>query len=340
MMTSDITMYFIVFVGVLFLAVVGTPLSRKLGLRLHAIDQPDPTRKVHTIPTPRMGGVAIFTSTLVATILLRGIVRELGSILLGATLVSFLGFWDDRYTLGPGVKLLGQFMAVGLLLLTGVQVRAFPLPIIDLVATVLWVVGITNAFNLLDNMDGLSGGIAAIAAAHFGILCALSGQYLVGALSVAVMAACIGFLIYNWNPATIFMGDSGALFLGYILASLGIKLRFPENVPFVTWMIPLLVLGVPIFDTSLVVISRLRRRLNPLTTPGVDHTSHRLTYAGFTRREAVFLLYIVAFVVGLLAIFVTQASVLEGYVVGGFVVAGAAVALWRMEHPPFWPHPK
>ncbi|MBN1248750.1 MAG: undecaprenyl/decaprenyl-phosphate alpha-N-acetylglucosaminyl 1-phosphate transferase [Anaerolineae bacterium] len=333
------TTYFIVFVGVLSLAVLGTPLSRKLGLRLHAVDQPDPSRKVHTIPTPRMGGVAIFLSTLVATVLLRGVFRELGGILIGATLVSFLGFWDDRFTLGAGVKLIGQLLAVGLLLLTGVQVRAFPWPAVDLAATILWVVGITNALNLLDNMDGLSGGVAAIAAAHFSILCALSGQYLVGALSVAVMAACIGFLIYNWNPATIFMGDSGALFLGFVLASLGIKLRFPGNVPFVTWMIPLLVLGVPIFDTTLVVISRLRRRLNPLTTPGVDHTSHRLTYAGFTRREAVFLIYIAAFVVGLLAIFVTQASVLEGYIVGGFVVVAGVLALWRLEQPPFWTHP-
>jgi UDP-GlcNAc:undecaprenyl-phosphate GlcNAc-1-phosphate transferase len=151
------------------------------------------------------------------------------------------------------------------------------------------------------------------------------------------MAACVGFLIYNWNPATIFMGDSGSLFLGFMLGSLGIKLRFPENVPFVTWMIPVLVLGVPIFDTTLVTLSRLRRRLNPLTTPGLDHTSHRLTYAGLGRRESVFLLYIVAFLLGLLAIFVTQATILEGYLVGGVVVIAGAYALWRMERPPFWP---
>jgi UDP-GlcNAc:undecaprenyl-phosphate GlcNAc-1-phosphate transferase len=151
------------------------------------------------------------------------------------------------------------------------------------------------------------------------------------------MAACIGFLIYNWNPATIFMGDSGALFLGFSLASLGIKLRFPANVPFVTWMIPLLVLGVPIFDTTLVVVSRLRRHLNPLTTPGTDHTSHRLTNAGFSRREAVMILYIAAFALGLAAIFVTQASVLEGYLVLGTLAVAGAIALWRFERPPFWP---
>jgi UDP-GlcNAc:undecaprenyl-phosphate GlcNAc-1-phosphate transferase len=223
------------------------------------------------------------------------------------------------------------------LVLSGVTITALPYQWLDLLVTVLWVVGITNAFNLLDNMDGLSAGIAAIGAAHFAIMCAFSGQYLVGTLAVAVMAACLGFLVYNWNPATIFMGDSGSLFLGFMLASLGIKLRFPDNVPFVTWMIPILVLGVPIFDTTLVTVSRLRRGLNPLTTPGMDHTSHRLSYAGFSRRESVFLLYITAFVLGLLAVFVTQATIFEGYLVGGIVLVSGIVVLWRFESPPFWP---
>jgi len=335
-MTLDITTYLIVFVGALLLAVIGTPLSRKLGLRLHAIDQPDPSRKVHTVPTPRMGGVAIFVSTLVAAVLLRGVYDELSGILVGATLMSFLGFWDDRHSLSTWVKLPLQLVAVVLVMHSGVRVTAFPHPVLNVVVTIVWLLGITNALNLLDNMDGLSAGIAGIASAHFSIMCALSGQYLVGALSVAVTAACVGFLIYNWNPATIFMGDSGSLFLGLMLASLGIKLRFPENVSFVTWMIPLLVLGVPIFDTTLVTISRLRRGLNPLTTPGTDHTSHRLTYAGLTRREAVLVLYVVAFILGLLAVFVTQATVFEGYLVGGLVAISGLVALWRLERPPFW----
>ena len=337
-MALDITTYLIVFVGALLLAVVGTPLSRKLGLRLHAIDQPDPSRKVHTVPTPRMGGVAIFVSTLAAAVLLRGVYSELSGILVGATLMSLLGFWDDRRGLSARVKLPLQLVAVALVMLSGVQVTAFPFPVVNLVVTVVWLLGITNALNLLDNMDGLSAGIAAISSAHFSIMCALSGQYLVGALSVAVAAACVGFLIYNWNPATIFMGDSGSLFLGFMLASLGIKLRFPANVSFVTWMVPLLVLGVPIFDTTLVTISRLRRGVNPLTTPGTDHTSHRLTCAGLTRREAVLVLYVVAFILGLAAIFVTQATVFEGYLVAGLVALSGLVALWRFERPPFWTH--
>ncbi|NBD36713.1 MAG: undecaprenyl/decaprenyl-phosphate alpha-N-acetylglucosaminyl 1-phosphate transferase [Chloroflexi bacterium] len=335
------SVYLVVFAGVLLMAVIGTPLSRALGLRMNAVDQPDPTRKVHKIATPRLGGVAIFLSTLIATLLLGGRYKldQLSSILVGATLVSFLGLMDDRFTLGAGVKLLGQFLAVGLLIITGVQVGTFPTQAMNIAVTTIWMVGITNAMNLLDNMDGLSGGIAAIAAGHFALMCSFSGQYLVGALSVAVMAACIGFLIYNWNPATIFMGDSGSLFLGFMLGAIGIKLRFPQNVDFVTWMIPVLVLGVPIFDTTLVTISRLRRGLNPLTTPGKDHTSHRLTHPGLNRREAVLILYIVSFILGMVALFITQASVFESYLIGLAVLIAAIYALWHIEHPPFWPPP-
>lgn len=331
--------YLVVFAGVLFLALFGTPLARRLGLRINAVDRPDPSRKVHTVTTPRLGGVAIFLSTLIVTLLLGGAynLNQLASILVGAALVSFLGLWDDRFTLSPWTKLAGQLVAAGLLIATGVSISSLHVPLLNYGATLVWVVGITNALNLLDNMDGLSGGIAAIAAAHFALMCAFSGQYLVGAFAVAVAAACIGFLVYNWNPATIFMGDSGSLFLGFTLAAVGIKLTFPLNVTFVTWMIPVLVLGVPIFDTTLVTISRLKRGLNPLTTPGKDHTSHRLTYAGLSRREAVLVLYIAGFFMGLLAIFVTQAGIFDGYLVGGLVAAGGLYALWRMERPPFWP---
>jgi UDP-GlcNAc:undecaprenyl-phosphate GlcNAc-1-phosphate transferase len=334
--------YIVVFAGVLILAVAGTPLARKLGLRLNAIDQPDPNRKVHTTPTPRLGGVAIFLSTLIVTLITGELynISQLTSILVAATMVSFLGFWDDRFSLKAMIKLAGQLLAAGLLIITGVTVTVFPYPILNVLVTLVWLIGITNAFNLLDNMDGLSGGIAAIAAAHFALMCAFTGQYLVGVLAVAVMAACIGFLIYNWNPATIFMGDSGSLFLGFVLASIGIKLRFPDNTAIVTWMIPLLVLAVPIFDTTLVTLSRLKRGLNPLTTPGVDHSSHRLTYAGLTRREAVLVLYTAAFIAGLTAIFVTRATLWEGYLVGLLVSAVGLYALWRAEHPPFWPSSK
>jgi UDP-GlcNAc:undecaprenyl-phosphate GlcNAc-1-phosphate transferase len=247
-----------------------------------------------------------------------------------------MGLIDDRWGLRPLIKLVGQILAALLLSISGVMVGVFHQPILNLMATVLWVVFITNAINLLDNMDGLAGGVSAIAAAHFALMCSFSGQYLVGALAIAVLGACLGFLFYNLNPANIFMGDSGSLFLGFTLAATGIKLSFPENVTFVTWMVPVLVMGVPIFDTTLVTLSRLRRGLNPLTTPGRDHVSHRLVSAGMRRREAVLTVYVASFVLGLLAIFVTRASVVEGYIGGGVAAVLGLYGLWRMERPPFF----
>ncbi len=333
------TRYLVVFAGALVLSLLGTPLARRLGLRLQVLDQPDARRKVHTTPTPRLGGVAIFLSAMVIVLLFGDTLNlnQLGSILIGATGVSVLGLWDDRRPIPAWVKLTGQLLAAGLLMATGVRVTALPWPVLNLIVTLMWIAGITNALNLLDNMDGLSAGIAAIAAAYFALMCAFTGQYLVGTLAVALMAACIGFLVYNWNPAMIFMGDSGSLFIGFVLAALGIKLRFPENVPFVTWMVPLLVLIVPLFDTTLVTLSRLRRGLNPLTTPGKDHSSHRLTYAGLTRREAVLVLYNVGFIGGMLGLFVMRASRTESLIIGSLTGLAGLYALWRFERPPFWP---
>lgn len=333
------TVYILVFAGALVMAIGATPAARWLAPRAGFIDHPD-ARRIHKRPVPRLGGAAIYMAVIVAALILGEQFNfdEFGVILIGATGVSFMGLIDDRWGLRPMVKLVGQILAALLLWFSGIHVGTFHQPTLDLGATIFWVVYITNAINFLDNMDGLSSGVSAIAAAFFALMCSFSGQYLVGALSVAVLAACLGFLFYNLNPANIFMGDSGALFLGYILAAIGIKLKFPENVTFVTWMVPVLVMGLPVFDMVLVVVSRLRRRLNPMTTPGKDHTSHRLVAAGMTQREAVLTLYVVSFVLGLLATFVTQASVAEGYITGGLVVLAGLYGLWRLEHPPFFTH--
>ncbi|HIE39224.1 MAG TPA: undecaprenyl/decaprenyl-phosphate alpha-N-acetylglucosaminyl 1-phosphate transferase, partial [Anaerolineae bacterium] len=250
------TVYLLVFAGALVLAIGGTPLARLLAPRMGVMDQPS-ARKVHTRPVPRLGGAAIYLAVLAAAVILGERYRfaQFGSIIIGATGISFLGLLDDRWGVRPIIKIVGQVLAALLLWATGVRVGTFHLPPLDLAITVFWVGYITNGLNLLDNMDGLAGGVAAIAAAYFALMCAFSGQYLVGALSAAVLGACLGFLFYNLNPASIFMGDSGALFLGFTLAAVGIKLRFPENVTFDTWMVPVLVMGLPIFDTTLVILS-------------------------------------------------------------------------------------
>jgi UDP-GlcNAc:undecaprenyl-phosphate GlcNAc-1-phosphate transferase len=245
--------------------------------------------------------------------------------------MSFLGMWDDRRSLSPLLKLVGQFVAASILVLSGVYIGTFPWEALNIALTLIWVVVVTNAMNLLDNMDGLSGGVGAVAAIFFLLLAAMNDQYLVGALSAALVGACLGFLVYNFNPASIFMGDAGSLFLGFILAAAAIKLRFPEGVQIVTWMVPVLILGLPLFDTALVIVSRLRRGYNPLTTPGKDHVSHRIVALGYTRREAVLICYLICAGLGVIALFVTQASILEGYIVGGIMVLVGLVVLVRLE---------
>lgn len=330
------TTFMLILASALVLAIGGTPLVRRAALRLGIIDRPN-ARKIHVDPIPLLGGVAIYGAFIAAVLIFgnRFRLHEVVSILVGASLVSFLGVWDDRHSLSPFLKLAAQLLAASILVLTGVRIGTFSWEALNVAVTLLWVVGITNAMNLLDNMDGLSGGIGMVASAFFLLLAVMNKQYLVGALSAALVGACLGFLRYNFNPATIFMGDAGSLFLGFVLAAVGIKLRFPDGLQIVTWMVPVLILGLPLFDTALVIFSRLRRGFNPLTTPGKDHLSHRLVAMGYTRREAVLICYLICAGLGVVALFVTQASIAQGYAVGGVMVAAALWGLWRLEQVEF-----
>jgi UDP-GlcNAc:undecaprenyl-phosphate/decaprenyl-phosphate GlcNAc-1-phosphate transferase len=198
----------------------------------------------------------------------------------------------------------------------------------------LWVVGITNAFNLLDNMDGLSVGTAAIACAYFFVLVELEPvkQFIVASMMVALCGACLGFLYYNFNPARIFMGDAGSLFLGFMLAVLGLKLNmkgFP-NLHVVNFFVPVVVLGIPVFDTALVTVSRLRRRV-PVSRGGRDHTSHRLVLLGLTVREAVMTVYIAAGALGLAGILLTEAPLTSGLLLVALIVVLGIAAGYKLE---------
>ncbi|RMG93277.1 MAG: undecaprenyl/decaprenyl-phosphate alpha-N-acetylglucosaminyl 1-phosphate transferase [Chloroflexi bacterium] len=324
------TTFIVIFLLALSLTLVGTNWARRLALWLGFVDVPA-QRKLHAEPIPLMGGVAIFGGAIVAILpFLSVLPRPVIAVWLSSAIVALTGLVDDRLGLPAWVKLLGQF--IGFLVLAAFDIRVkLPLPdILDYVITFLWLAGISNAVNFLDNMDGLSAGISAVSAAFIMLLGLQNGQFLVAAVAAAILGACVGFLRYNFKPARIFMGDAGALFLGFLLAVLGLRLRFPENVNFVTWMVPVFILGLPIFDTTLVVISRLRRGLSPLTA-GKDHISHRLVAMGFSQREAVLILYLVAGMFGMAGLFITEASVVEGYTIGGTAVLVAAFAIWRLE---------
>jgi UDP-GlcNAc:undecaprenyl-phosphate GlcNAc-1-phosphate transferase len=317
-------------VTALILATAATPIAERLAPYLGWMDKPS-ARKVHLRPVPLLGGAAIYVATIAAVIVFgdRSEIVQLVGILLGATLVSFCGLWDDRQPLSPFFKLAVQALAAMAIIASGIAVELLPETALNWAISFVWIVGITNAFNLLDNMDGLSGGVGAVAALFFVVLAVNSGQVLVGSLAAALLGACLGFLRYNFNPARIFMGDSGSLFIGFVLAAVGIKLRFPGDPHSVTWMIPVLVPAVPVFDTTLVTISRLRRGLNPLTTPGKDHFSHRLVALGMSHRNAVLAIYAVCIAAGIAAMLVPQLGWPTAWWVGVvFALIAGATLTW------------
>jgi UDP-GlcNAc:undecaprenyl-phosphate GlcNAc-1-phosphate transferase len=322
----------LIFASALLLVLGTTPLVRRVASRLGMVDQPA-GRRVHLSPVPRLGGLAIYVGFILALVLFGGdwVVPQAVSILIGATLVSFLGIWDDRWGVRPVLKLLGQALAATVLIVSGVQVAFLPSPVLNVAVTLLWILGITNALNLLDNMDGLSGGVGAVASAFFLLLAAWNGQYLVASLSAALLGVCVGFLAYNFNPASIFMGDAGSMFLGFILAAVGIKLRFPGRPDTITWMIPVVILSLPIFDTTLVVISRLRRGINPLTNPGKDHVSHRLVSLGMSQRRAVVFLYAICVVLGVVGVLIMGSNWMIAYTLGAAVLVAGVIGLVLME---------
>lgn len=324
--------YLLIIAGAIALAAFVTPVARGFAARAGFVDAPS-ARKVHAEPMPMLGGAALYIAVVAALLVLgeRAEVTELAGIVIGATVAAAVGLLDDRRALGAPLKLFGQVGAGLLLIGSGVTIQLVQEPLVDGALTVLWVVVIANAFNFMDNMDGVAGGVGAIAAGWYLVLAVDNDQLLVAPLAAAVMGACIGFLVYNFFPATIFMGDSGSLFLGFVLAALAIKLRFPGRPTSVTWMIPVLVSAPLLFDLGLVTISRLRRRVNPFTTAGQDHLSHRLTARGLSPRTAALWIYALALASGALAFAISRSTPDVGYGIFAAAAAAGLWGLWRLE---------
>ena len=317
---------------------------RQLALRLDMVDRPGP-RKVHTTPIPLLGGLVIYGGAVFAIMFsLDGQPRgQIISILAAGALLLIVGTLDDRGVLHHQVKLfVAMPLAALTLLVSGIRAHVFSTlltgrwgSVLDIGLTVLWVVGITAAFSILDHMDGLTSGTAAIASCFFGLLAATHGQVWVATLALAILGASLGFLCWNFNPAKIFMGDGGAMFLGFMMATLSLKLRLggtPQTPQTRDWLIPVMVLVIPIFDTTLVTISRLRRGLIPFTSPGKDHTAHRLANLGLRHRGAVLALYAAGALSGSLALLLSRFQFEKSdllLAVLGLTVFVAVVALER-----------
>jgi len=314
------------------LSLLLVPLAKRLAFRLNMIDHPDPSgRKAHQQPRPLLGGLAIYfalTITLLAQIIgyavfkthpwfsarfpflteqaqhFLEILPRLLAIWGGATLMMLLGFVDDRRGAGFSykIKFALQILAAAILVVAGIKTDFMAFDWLNALVTIAWVVGITNAFNLLDNMDGLSAGVAMIAALIFFVITAAQGQVFSAMIFALFIGAVAGFLIYNFNPAKIFMGDSGSLFIGYVLAALSITSSYvvPASVNLLPVASPLLILSLPIFDTLSVMFIRHKEK-RPLFIGDRRHFSHRLVELGMSPRGAVIFIYLVALSVGVAA---------------------------------------
>jgi UDP-GlcNAc:undecaprenyl-phosphate/decaprenyl-phosphate GlcNAc-1-phosphate transferase len=316
------------------------PASCRLARWLGALDNPG-HRKIHSVPTPRMGGVAVyvaFVAIVLAGYYLAPWVREmlpfaavleplreahrvenkLLAVVAGATAAFIVGLLDDM--LGPrfpvAVKAVGQILAALFLVFGDVRTSFLPSDAVNSLVTVLWVVGISNAFNLLDNMDGLSAGVAFIAAGVLLINAWLLGELFICLILVAFMGSLLGFLFFNYNPAKVFLGDCGSLFIGYVMAALTLLERYVSEASSTLFpvLMPVLVLAVPLIDTSTVIFIRLKER-RPIYIGDTRHLSHRLVSLGFSQRAAVQFIYLATLCFGLGAVGLSHATPTQSWLI-------------------------
>lgn len=306
----DATLQFIPIMIVGFAASLGlTPLTRQIAMRLGVVAIPN-KRNIHSGHMPLMGGMAIYVAFVLSIVLFSppAYMVELGAILAGVTMLAWIGYLDDRKDLSAQSRLIVMIFAAIVVVIAGVQIRLFGIPVIDIPLTIFWIVALINAINMLDNMDGLAAGISAIASGFFLLMAIMQGQILVSMLAAAIFGSSVGFLTYNFNPSSTFMGDMGAYTLGFVLAILAVKLKFSTQPLDVTWMVPILVLALPVTDINLVIMTRIREGRSPMEA-GKDHTSHRVLSVGFSQRKTLFLLYSLCILYGLIGVIVSSAPV-------------------------------
>lgn len=290
-----------------------TPIVKRLAYRIGAVDKPN-YRKVHNHVMPRLGGLAIFIAFLMGIVIAQPMDDSMIAILIGSFVIVVTGILDDMFEITPKAKLIGQTVAAAIVIFFGgVQIDFINLPFggklffgyLSIPLTLIWIVGITNAINLIDGLDGLAAGVSSIALFTLATMAFIMGNVFVLVMALILAASTCGFLFYNFHPAKIFMGDTGALFLGFmisVLALLGFK-----NVAFVSLVIPIVMLGVPISDTFFAIVRRLLNKQPPFS-PDKSHLHHRLMSIGFTHRQTVLLIYGIATMFGLAAIIFSMAK--------------------------------
>ena len=320
--------YAAVFLASLSLAFVLTPVARAAARRWQIFDHPA-SHKAHVEATPYLGGMAIMLA-FAATVLAGGwvvgppsTVESVAVIVTAGVALSLVGLLDDLRGLGPAPRLVAEALAGVVVWQSDLGAELFGIGWIDACLTVLWVIVVINAFNFLDNMDGLAAGVATIAAIFYFAIAASNGQFLVATLAAGMAGCSLGFLRHNFHPAQIYMGDAGSMFIGFLLAVIGLRLRF-ESPQLNAAFIPVVVIGVALFDFTLVFVSRIAHGLNPMSG-GLDHTSHRLVAIGVPVRAAVSLIYAGAIGCGWLALVLARLDQLGALFLVGFLATVALV---------------
>jgi len=324
-MQISLTQYLALFSSSMLAVGLLTPLMRLIAIRLNVVDNPDQSHKTHRVPIPYLGGVAIILGVLAVTSLSiigysisQANILLASSLLLPAIALGLIGLVDDIRNLSPWPRFVAQSVAglltAILLIITDTVGSPTGSVLVDALITIIWIVGITNSINFFDNLDGGASGTVAITSIALLILALQGEQYLIAALAAVLAGATSGFLLWNKPPARIYMGDAGALFLGLLIASLVVRLDTNPINNFATFSIPIFLLAVPIMDTSVAVLSRLRRGISPFQG-GKDHLSHRLMRSGLSKRLAVISLWIMTTYFAAIAIVISYAPFrLEGLV--------------------------
>jgi UDP-GlcNAc:undecaprenyl-phosphate GlcNAc-1-phosphate transferase len=327
--TNLVELFTVIFLSSTAALLLGIPM-RRLSLSMGLVDYPGAaSHKTHQNPTPLAGGLVLPISLIIPLLILQGEPEHETVIILGGMLgMTLLGVFDDRYTLKPILKLVGQVLIVALVLLGGIQIHITLIPWVDVLLTIVWLVGMTNAFNFVDSMDGLAVGLAGISAAFFMLVAIDSSQPSLASLSAAVLGSCVGLFFFNVTPARLFLGDSGAQALGITLAMVAIaytpgQAGLPQAV---TWFIPILVLGVPIFDMVLVILSRLRTH-QKVYLAKQDHVYHRLVRMGFDSTRAVTAMQLGAILLGLLGFISLELTILQANILFASIVLIGIVLL-------------
>jgi UDP-GlcNAc:undecaprenyl-phosphate GlcNAc-1-phosphate transferase len=319
--------YFLLFVMAYLLVGALTPLMRRIAIATDVIDRPNSSHKSHKQPVPYLGGVAIIIGVITisySTSLVSNFTTNtfwLATSVLGpALLLGLIGLWDDLKNLQPLPRFIAQSIAgvftAGILVATDNVGNPTGSAVFDSIITVIWVVGICNSINFFDNLDGGAAGTVAISSIALAFLALNGDQYLIAALSTVTAGATLGFLVWNKSPAKIYMGDAGALFLGVLLATLTIRLRPNSETQIGSYLTPVFLLALPILDTTVAVLSRLRRHLSPFQG-GQDHLSHRLVRAGLSRKQAAASLWGLSGLYGVVAMFISRPNAMtENYLTG------------------------